>query len=214
MILRRATASVVAISVSFSAMSAGCATPRGRANGLIAAGAATAMAGPVMTGVCEAGNVYQEGVTLGFADTEPCPANGGLIAVGLALLIAGVLVRTSLAGPDDAPVAGRGTPTPPIINGEPSAVPPSLTVPGYESPPPTSRAALPERPVDELTLQLARTARRAATEGNCEVAELAVSRLGQRDPEYRAALVAGPALFGCALPAVEKVPDPAAFATP
>ena len=116
------------------------------------------------------------------------------------MLVGGLVGAASAAEADHVALAsGRVALAPPAVDAHAVAAP-SVALAAQ-----TARRTLPELPADMLTLQLARTARRAAIDGNCVVASVAVSRLGVRDPAYREALVTGPALTGCSFPAVAAV---------
>lgn len=167
------------IAVSYGLAAAGCGSAhRVRAGTLIASGVGVTYVGAQSSGLCAALDDWD-------GRNTNCDVTSLILGLGLTLLAVGLV---DLGHAADVPAPPQPVPPPVDVFAEATFVEPPRT--------------LPELPADNVTLGLARTARSAARNGNCLVARIAVTRIGARDPAYRAALVAGPALAGCTYPEV------------
>lgn len=108
-----------------------------------------------------------------------CLLAGTMLAVGVSLVVFGV-IRLAQTAPPAAPplVFGPGAPRVGELD---------LRI----------AAPLPELPCDALTLRLARRARALASGGHCSAAHRVVGEIGRRDPVYADALIDSPALARC-----------------
>lgn len=180
---------VVATVTAAACAAAGC-VPETSAGSTAAAvgGTALAIAGTAMlVDLKSPGNDTDGNGVDDFPENDIACAIGGcaiattMLVGGLALAVAGFVGL----GREDAPL-----PIPPPM--------PAGERPGEAAPIDVRLVApLPEVPVDQTTLQLAKQARSAARQGDCDTARLITRHIADRDPRYAGALAASPALARC-----------------
>lgn len=110
-----------------------------------------------------------------------CAIAGLMLLGGLVLLATGVVVATTAEEEPPAPAIPLAAPPPPEVSQVDTRI----------------VASLPEVPCDAETLRLAKQARSAAREGQCDVAVLITAKIAQRDEAYAGALLEAPALQRC-----------------